>query len=88
MASLCLSWEDSLALSRFQEGSFFTAMSVAGMAGALAFGMLAPRYGSRFIIGVTTIVGGVAVGVLGTSPNYSFALVLSGMVWTSPRWGL
>ena len=72
--------EDSLALSRLQVGSFFTAMSVGGMAGALTFGMLAPRYGSRFIIGVTTIIGGVAVGILGTSPNYSFALVFSAVV--------
>ena len=72
--------EDSLGLSRFQEGSFFTAMSVAGMAGALTFGMLAPRYGSRFIIGFTSIVGGIAVGMLGASPNYSFALVMSALV--------
>ena len=76
--------EDSLHLSRFQEGSFFTAMSVAGMAGALTFGMLAPRYGSRFIIGVTSIVAGVAVGGLGASPNYTFALVMSaGIGFTS-----
>ena len=72
--------EDSLGLSRFQEGSFFTAMSVAGMAGALTFGMLAPRYGSRFIIGVSSIVGGIAVGLFGYSPNYYFALVMSAAV--------
>ncbi len=72
--------EDSLDLSRFQEGSFFTAMSIAGVAGALTFGVLASRYGSRIIIGVTTIGGGVAVGVLGISPNYWFALGLSALV--------
>ena len=69
--------EDSLGLSRLQEGSFFTAMSIGGMAGALAFGMLAPRYGSRFIVGVSSIVGGVALGLIGISPNYSFALAMS-----------
>ena len=72
--------EDSLGLSHFQNGSFFTAISIAGMAGALAFGMLAPRYGSRFIIGVASIVGGVAVGLIGASPNYSFALVTTAVV--------
>lgn len=72
--------EDSLSLSRFQEGSFFTAMSIVGMAGALVFGMLAPRYGSRLIIGVTSIVGGVAVGFLGTSTSYTFALVMSAII--------
>ena len=72
--------EDSLSLSSFQQGSFFAAMSVAGMAGALAFGMLAPRFGSRFIIGFSSIVGGIAVGLLGASPNYSFALAMSAIL--------
>ena len=69
--------EDSLTLSRFQEGSFFTALSISGVAGALTFGVLASRYGSRIIIGVTAISGGVAVGVLGISTNYWFALGMS-----------
>ena len=72
--------EDSLALSRFQEGSFFTALSISGVAGALTFGVLASRYGSRIIIGVTAISGGVAVGVLGISTNYWFALGMSALV--------
>lgn len=72
--------EDSLGLSRFQVGSFFTALSIAGMAGALASGMLASRYGSRFIIGLSSIVGGIAVCMLGASPNYFFALLMSAVV--------
>ena len=72
--------EDTLHLSHFQAGSFFTAMSIMGMMAAIIFGMLASRYGSRFLVGFAAIGGGVAMVFLGTSPTYIFALAMSAIV--------
>ena len=72
--------EDGLHLSHFQAGSLFTAMSITGMAASVIFGILASRYGSRLIVGVAAITGGVATVFLGTSPNYTYALVLSAVI--------
>ena len=71
--------EDSLNLSHFQAGSFFTAMSILGMVGSFTIGTLASRYGSRIIIGVTAIVAGAAVAMLGATSSYPFDLVMSAL---------
>ncbi len=72
--------EEDLGLSHFQSGSFFATASILGMIAAVIVGTLASRYGSRFIIAATAIVTGVATILLGTSPNYLFAVVMSGVI--------
>ena len=74
------SMRDSLGLSHFQEGSLITAVAVSLMVASLIFGMLAARYGTRFIAGALTIAAGVAMVLLGTSTNFLFALAMSAMI--------
>ena len=74
------SMEDTLGLSHFQAGSLFTALSVLGTIGALVFGTLAPRYGTRLTVGLSTIACGVAMVLLGASPTFLLALVFSGLI--------
>ena len=71
------SMRDSLRLSHTQEGSLIAALSVLGIAAALVFGMLASRYGSRLIIGVSAIGGGLSMGLLGVSSSFISVLVMS-----------
>ncbi len=74
------SMRDSLELSHFQEGSLITALSILSMTGSFVFGMLAPRYGTRFIVGVSSICLGVAMIFLGSSTSFMFALAMSALV--------
>ena len=74
------SMEKSLGLSHTQEGSLITAASVVLMIGSLAFGMLAPRYGTRYMVGFGAIGGGIAMVFLGSSTSFLFALVMSGVI--------
>ncbi|MEK7815001.1 MAG: MFS transporter [Chloroflexota bacterium] len=66
---------DSLRLSYTQVGVLVTGAGVVRMASSLAFGTLAPRYGSRAIIGVATIGTGAAMLFLGAAPTFSVALI-------------
>ena len=72
--------EDDLGLSHFQSGSLFATASIVGMIAAVVVGVLASRYGSRFIIAATAMLTGVATILLGMSPNYLFAVVMSGII--------
>lgn len=74
------SMRDSLGLSYSQAGSLITAIAFLGMAASLTFGMLAPRYGSRFIIGICAIAAGIGMVFLGSAPNFLFALVMSALI--------
>ena len=71
---------DSLDLSYSQAGSLITSMSVLLMVGSLSFGVLASRYGSRYIVGTMAIVSGAAMFLFGASPNYLVALAMSGVI--------
>ena len=74
------SMESSLGISHFQAGSLFTALAILSMVGSLTFGMLAPRYGSRLIVGFAAIALGAAMVLLGASPNFLVALVASALI--------
>ena len=74
------SMESSLGISHFQAGSLFTALAILSMVGSLTFGMLAPRYGSRLIVGFAAIALGAAMVLLGVSPNFLVALVASALI--------
>ena len=77
------SMESSLGISHFQAGSLFTALAILSMVGSLTFGMLAPRYGSRLIVGFAAIALGAAMVLLGASPNFLVALVASALIGLS-----
>ena len=72
--------QDSLDLSYSQAGGLMTSTFIVGMIGSFGFGALASRYGSRVLAGTTSIVGGIAMVFLGLSPNFLFALVVSGII--------
>ena len=67
------SMEASLHLSHTEAGLLITFASVARLASTFASGTLAPRYGSRAIIGGGVIGGGAAMVMLGLSSNYAVA---------------
>ena len=67
------SMETSLHLSHTEAGLLITFASVARLASTFASGTLAPRYGSRAIIGGGVIGGGAAMVMLGLSHNYAVA---------------
>ncbi len=76
------SMEAALHLSHTEAGLLITMASVARMGSTMASGTLAPRYGSRIIIGGGVIGGGAAMVLLGLSPNYAvaaIAMVLMGL---------
>ncbi len=72
--------KDSLELSHFQAGSLFAALSILSMVAAFVTGTLAPRYGSRIIIGSLAIAAGVGMIFLGASPSFAVALLMSAIV--------
>ena len=71
---------DSLDLSYAQAGSLIMAGGILGMIASFIFGMLAPRYGTRLIVGISAIVSGVGMIFLGASHSFPFALAMSGVV--------
>ena len=76
------SMEAALHLSHTEAGLLITMASVARMGSTMASGTLAPRYGSRVIIGGGVIGGGASMVLLGLSPNYAvaaIAMVLMGL---------
>ena len=74
---------DALGLSHFQEGSLTTGFSIAGTVASVVAGVLATRYGTRLVIGVSAISGGIALILLGMSPSFVFALVMSSVIGLS-----
>ncbi len=65
----------SLALSYTEAGMLVTGAGVLRVPSSFIAGMLAPRYGSRVIIGANTVVAGVSMLLLGIAPNFWIALV-------------
>ena len=74
------SMRDTLDLSYSQAGSLTAAVGILNMTATLIFGMLAARYGGRYIVGATSIASGLAMVLLGASPNFLVALFMSGLV--------
>ena len=70
------SMEDGLQLSHLQAGGLITVTSLMGIVSAFVFGMLAPRYGSRVIVGTAALANALAMALLGASFNYLFALAM------------
>ena len=73
------SMRGGLGLSYSEAGGLMTATALLNMAAFLVFGFLMARHSSRYIIGTTSIVAGVATVLLGVSPNFLFALIMSGI---------
>ena len=69
------SMREGLELSYTQAGLLMTVGSAMRMMGAMVFGTLASRYGSRFIVGLGAIVTGGAMISFGFSPNYLVAMI-------------
>ena len=74
------SMRDSLGLSHTQEGILITGTSILGMVASFSFGLLASRYGSRYIVGISAIAASAATFLLGMSPSFVLALAASAAV--------
>ncbi len=68
------SMRDDLGMSYTQAGLLITVSGVVRMGASLAAGTLAPRYGSRYIIGWATLFSGGAMFLFGYSPNFLAAI--------------
>ena len=68
------SMERALHLSHTEAGSIITISAAIRIGSALASGMIAPRYGSRFIIVVGTLTVGVSMVLLGFAQNFGTAV--------------
>ena len=71
---------DSLGLSHFQEGVLITVYSGLNMVTNVLSGVLAPRYGTRYIAGFSAISAGVAMVILGQSNTVAFALMMTAVM--------
>ena len=69
------SMRDDLGISYTKAGLLITVAGAVRMGAAFTAGTLAPRYGSRYMIGAGTIVTGLAMLLLGAAPNYFVALI-------------
>ena len=69
-----------LGISYTQVGLLISVGGAVKMGASLVAGTLAPRYGSRSLIGAGTFIGGGSMLLLGYSPNYFTALVATGMM--------
>ncbi len=74
------SMEVDLDLSHTKAGFVITLTAMVRMASTLIAGTLAPRYGSRFIIGVGTIGAGGAIILLGFAQVYPLVLLAAGLM--------
>jgi len=88
------SMRDDLAITYTQAGLLITVAGAVRMGASMAAGTLAPRYGSRYMIGVGTVVTGAAMILLGYSPDFFAALGatalmgLAGGAASTPMMGL
>lgn len=74
------SMRGSLHISYTQAGILVTVAGAVRMGSALAAGTLAPRYGSRAIIGVSTLGSGASMLLLGYAPSFFLALAASALM--------
>ena len=82
------SMRDDLGISYTQVGLLITVSGFVRMAPALIAGTLAPRYGSRNLIGGGTIVCGASMILLGSAPNYFTAVVGTALMGLGSEVGL
>jgi MFS family permease len=74
------SMEVDLGLSHTKAGFVITLAAMVRMGSTLISGTLAPRYGSRFIIGIGTIGAGCAMILLGLAQVYPLVLLAAGLM--------
>ena len=74
------SMEVDLALSHTKAGFVITLTAMVRMASTLISGTLAPRYGSRFIIGTGSVVVGGSMILLGLAQIYPLVLLAAGLM--------
>ena len=74
------SMEVDLGLSHTKAGFVITLTAMVRMASTLISGTIAPRYGSRFIIGTGSVVVGGAMILLGLSQIYPLVLLAAGLM--------
>ncbi len=88
------SMEDALHISHTQAGLLITLTAAIRMGGALASGVLAPRYGSRSMIVAGSVAVGLSMVLLGFAGNYGMTLAaavvmgIGGGVTLTPMMGL
>lgn len=74
------SMEVDLGLSHTKAGFVITLTAMVRMGSTIIAGTLAPRYGSRFIIGLGTVGAGGAMILLGLAQTYPFVLLSAGLM--------
>ena len=74
------SMRGDLGISYTQVGLMITVSGAVRVGGSLIPGALAPRYGSRYLIGAGTLVSGACMLLLGYSPNYFTAIVATSLI--------
>jgi MFS family permease len=74
------SMEVDLAISHTKAGFVITMMAMVRMGSTFIAGTLAPRFGSRFIIGTGTVGAGGAMILLGFAQAYPLVLLASGLM--------
>ncbi|PKB66661.1 MAG: hypothetical protein BZY81_06610 [SAR202 cluster bacterium Io17-Chloro-G4] len=74
------SMRDDLGISYTKAGLLITVAGAIRIGAAFTAGTLAPRYGSRYMIGAGTIVTGLSMLLLGAAPSYSVALVATAIM--------
>lgn len=77
------SMQDSLALSYTEAGVLITAVWICRVPSSFVAGLLAARYGSRMLVGVSGISAGLAMAVLSLAPNFSLALLGMSLIGAS-----
>lgn len=70
------SMREGLALTYSQAGLLAAGAAGGYLASSLVSGLLAARYGPRAVIAVSTMLAGVAMALVGLSPNFGFALAM------------
>ena len=79
---------DDLGISFTQIGLMLTVAGAARIPPSFISGALAPRYGSRTLIGAGTIVCGASMLLLGVAPNFLIALVATASMGLFSELGL
>ena len=77
------SMRDSLSLSYTEAGVLITAVWMCRVPSSFAAGLLAARYGSRVLVGVSGIGAGLAMAVLSLAPNFVLALLGMSLIGAS-----
>ena len=74
------SMRDDLGISYTKAGLLITVAGAVRIGAAFTSGTLAPRYGSRYMIGAGTIVMGLSMLLLASAPNYLMAVAASAIM--------